>query len=427
MDTYFKMMKRMVNLYDQYRHQFEDHKENGDRIASFIRDLDLSEYNRLLNGLPALLGQSQGTIPRYEFDLDCLDRLIRPDERWAKIQEKVATAPASMDLTDSSQSVQAFELAELLLDLCPTEDILTEIEVRTVAEPQKHPTILHLAIKLALSKMYLNTLTTKAHLTVVVAMFKEHNRIQSKKAHPAGEDFIRRKVAELNWLYGPKADGAFDLIFVDDGCPEKSGLIAADIIEKEGYDNVRVLFLEQAVVSGSPMTKGFKSTDDSQKGGAIQYGLWEAIRHSQNQNELIVLYTDADLSTNIGQAGLLLKQLANSKTMCATGSRYGPGGVYCTPNGAQGLSEYDRLRLVFRNYVRAGLLPQLGPEVDTQCGFKAFKAEALAATLEKLVDKGSSFDMELLLLITLNYDHGGRTVTQAPIVWIESNEESNFY
>jgi len=427
MDTYFKMMKRMVNLYDQYRHQFEDHKENGDRIASFIRDLDLSEYNRLLDGLPAALGQSQGAIPRYEFDLDSLDRLIRPDEQWAKIQEKVATAPASMDLTDSSQSDQAFELAELLLDLCPTEDILTEIEVRTVAEPQKHPTILHLAIKLALSKMHMNTLTTKAHLTVVVAMFKEHNRIQSKKAHPAGEDFIRRKVAELNWLYGPKADGAFDLIFVDDGCPEKSGLIAADIIEKEGYDNVRVLFLEQAFVSGSPMTKGLNSTDDSKKGGAIQYGLWEAIRQSQNQNELIVLYTDADLSTNIGQTGLLLKQLANPKTMCATGSRYGPGGVYCTPNGAQGLSEYDRLRLVFRNYVRAGLLPQLGPEVDTQCGFKAFKAEALAATLEKLVDKGSSFDMELLLLITLNYDHGRRTVTQAPIVWIESNEESNFY
>ena len=427
MDTYFKMMKRMVNLYDQYRHQFKDHLENSDRIASFIRNLDPSGYNRLMAGLPALLSQDQGAIPRYEFDLDSLTRLTRPDECWAKIQEKVATAPASTDLTDSNQSLQTFELAELLLDLYLTEDELTEIEARTAAEQQAHPTILHLAIKLALSKMHLNTLTTKAHLTVVVAMFKEHNRIQSKKDHPAGEDFIRRKVAELNWLYGPKADGAFDLIFVDDGCPENSGLIAADIIEEEGYDNVRILFLDQAIASGLPIAKGLKSTDDSQKGGAIQYGLWEAIQQPGNQNELIVLYTDADLSTNIGQAGLLLKQLDDTHTMCALGSRYDPGGIYCSPSGAQGLSEHDRLRLIFRNYVRAGLLPQLGPGVDTQCGFKAFKAEALAATLEKLVDKGSTFDMELLLLITLHYDNGGKTVKQAPIVWIESNDESNFY
>ncbi len=427
MDSYLKMMKRMVDLYDQHLQQSGHQTEKSDRIASFIRDLDTPEYDRVLAGLPTLLGQGQGAVPRYNFDQDCIDRLTQPDDRWTRIEEMVTTSPASLDLTDKNQALQTFGLADLLLDLYPFENELTGIENRVVAEPQKYPAILHLAVKLAMSKTQLNALTAQIHLTVVVPLFKEHNRIRSKKVHPAGEDFIRRKVAELNWLYESKADDTFDLIFVDDGCPEKSGLIASNIIAKEGYSNVRVLFLEQAVVSGSPMTKGFKSTDDSQKGGAIQYGLWEAIRHSQNQNELIVLYTDADLSTNIGQAGLLLKQLANPKTMCATGSRYGPGGVYCTPNGAQGLSEYDRLRLVFRNYVRAGLLPQLGPEVDTQCGFKAIKAEALAATLEKLVDKGSSFDMELLLLITLNYDHGGRTVKQAPIVWIESNEESNFY
>jgi len=91
------------------------------------------------------------------------------------------------------------------------------------------------------------------------------------------------------------------------------------------------------------------------------------------------------------------------------------------------LSDNDRIRLIFRNYVRAEILPQLGPGVDTQCGFKAFKAEVLADTLDKMIDKGFSFDMELLLMISLNYDEGGRTIAQAPIVWIESNAESNFY
>ncbi len=427
MDSYLKMMKRMVDIYDQLLQQSGHQTENSDRIASFIRDLDTPGYDRLLAGLPTLLDQYPGSVPRYNFDQDCIERLTRPDDCWTRIEEKVATAPASLDLTEKNLAFQTFALADLLLDLYPSENELTGVENRIVAEPQKYPTILHLAVKLALSKTQINDLSAQIHLTIVVPLFKEHNRIQSKKSHPAGEDFIRRKVAELNWLYGSKGDDAFDLIFVDDGCPKKSGLIASNIIAEEGYDNVRVLFLEDAITSGLPIAKGLKSTEDSQKGGAIQYGLWEALHQPRKQTELIVLYTDADLSTNIGQAGLLIKWLADSKTMCALGSRYDPGGIYCTPKGAQGLSEHDRLRLIFRNYVRAELLPQLGPGVDTQCGFKAIKAEVLADTLEKMVDKGFSFDMELLLLITLNYDQGGRTIAQAPIVWIESNAESNFY
>ena len=427
MDSYLKMMKRMVDLYDQHLKHSVHQTENSNRIAFFIRELDTPGYDRLLAGLPTLLGHDQGAVPKYNFDQDCVERLTQPDDRWTRIQDKVATAPASLDLTDNNQAFKTFELADLLLDLYPTENELTGLDNRVVAEPQKYPTILHFAVKLALSKTQLNALTTQIHLTVVVPLFKEHNRIQSKEVHPAGEDFIRRKVVELNWLYESKADDTFDLIFVDDGCPEKSGLIASNIIAKEGYDNVRVLFLEHAIASGLLIAKGLKSTEDSQKGGAIQYGLWEAIHQPRKQTDLIVLYTDADLSTNIGQAGLLIKRLAVSKTMCALGSRYDPGGIYCTPKGAQGLSEHDRLRLIFRNYIRAEILPQLGPGVDTQCGFKAVKAEVLADTLEKMVDKGFSFDMELLLLITLNYDKGGQTIAQAPIVWIESNAESNFY
>ena len=427
MDSYLKMMKQMVDLYDRQLHQSGHQTANSDRIASFIRDLDTPGYDRLLAGLPTLLDQYQGVVPRYNFDQDSVDRLTRPDDRWTRIEEKVATVPASLDLTENNQAFQTFELADLLLDLYPSENELTQAENRIVAKSQKYPTVLHLAVKLALSKTQLNALTTEIHLTVIVPLFKEHNRIQSKKVHPAGEDFIRRKVAELKWLYGSKSDDTFDLIFVDDGCPEKSGQIASNIIAGEGYDNVRVLFLEHAIASGLPIVKGLKSTGDSQKGGAIQYGFWEALHQPRKQAELIVLYTDADLSTNIGQAGLLIKLLADSKTMCALGSRYDPGGIYCTPKGAQNLSEHDRLRLIFRNYVRTELLPQLGPGVDTQCGFKAIKAEVLASTIEKMVDKGFSFDMELLLLITLNYDQGGQTIAQAPIVWIESSAESNFY
>jgi hypothetical protein len=272
-----------------------------------------------------------------------------------------------------------------------------------------------------------DALALPIHVTVVAAMYNEHNRILSKAEHPAGEDFVRRKVAQLQWLFGSKTDKTWDLLFVDDGCPEKSGEIAASIIKKERYNNVRVLFLADGIADGSPVTKGLRSTDDSQKGGAIQYGMWVAIHETHGNAEHVVAYTDADLSTNIAQTGLLLRGLADEHTSCAIGSRYDPGGVYCTPAGAQGLTDYDRVMLVFRHFVRSKLLPQLGGVIDTQCGFKAFKAAGLNKVLEQMTDKGFSFDMELLLLTTLQSSCGDSSVGKAPIVWVESNEESNFY
>jgi hypothetical protein len=69
----------------------------------------------------------------------------------------------------------------------------------------------------------------------------------------------------------------------------------------------------------------------------------------------------------------------------------------------------------------------LGAVVDTQCGFKAFKAEILKKVLGRMTDKRFSFDMELLLLTAIHSGRKDDVVGKAPIVWIESNEESNFY
>ena len=113
--------------------------------------------------------------------------------------------------------------------------------------------------------------------------------------------------------------------------------------------------------------------------------------------------------------------------MCVIGTRYDVGGIYCTPEGARGLTPYDYKMIVFRHFIRTKLLPQLGAVVDTQCGFKAFKAEILMNVLGRMTDKRFSFDMELLLLTAIHSDCKHDVVGKAPIVWIESNEESNFY
>ena len=427
MDSYLKMMKHMVVLYRQYETQMTGIELDSVDFAAFIENLDESRFHKMISGIPKLFGNVIDPLYGYKFSLRDLKQLADGDGRWSEVLDATRDMPLNMDLTDPTHERQAFETADLLMDLYPSEDKLRAVDTHIVFEQRKHPVILHLASKLALSKSALKSLSTPIFSSFVVAMYKEHNRIRTMEEHPAGEDFLRRKVSQLKWLFEGEIDKTWELIFVDDGCPEKSGEIAEKIIQQESYNNVRVKFLAEAIAERSPVVKGLASTDDSQKGGAIQYGMWSVIKEQHDNAGHIILYTDSDLSTNIAQAGLLLLQLENQNTMCAIGTRYDTGGMYCTPAGAQGLTQYDYMMIVFRHFIRTKLLPQLGDVVDTQCGFKAFRADTLKKVLERMTDKRFSFDMELLLLTAMDFDQGGNAVGKAPIVWIESNEESNFY
>ena len=427
MDSYLKMMKHMSDLYRQYENQMTDIAPDTVDFAAFIEDLDESRFHQMMEVLPRLFGTAADPLFRYTFALKDLKRLAEDDGRWAEVLAVTRDMPPHMELTDPVHERKAFETAALLLDLYPSEDELRRVDSQIVTEQQKYPVILHLGSKLALSKMYLKSISDPVFTSFVVAMYNEHNRIRTREEHMAGEDFLRRKVSQLKWLFEGDNDKKWELVFVDDGCPEKSGEIAAEIIRQEGYSNVRALFLADGIAERTPVTESLTSTDDSQKGGAIQYGMWSVIQEQHSNARHIVIYTDSDLSTNIAQAGLLLRQLEGQDRMCAIGTRYAAGGVYCTPAGAKGVTSYDRIRLVFRHFIRSKLLPHLGEVVDTQCGFKAFKAEVLRKVLEQMTDKRFSFDMELLLLTALNLGHNSNIVGKAPIVWIESNEESNFY
>jgi hypothetical protein len=428
MDSYLKMMKHMADLFRQYETQMNDVADDTAGFAAFIKNLDEPQFHQMMDGIPKLFARIEDPLFGYKFALNDLKQFTKIDTRWNEILGVTREMPLHMDLTDPASEIRAFETATLLMDLYPSEDELRAVDTQIVVEQQKHPVILHLAAKLALSKTYLQSSPEAIFSSFVVAMFREHNRILNRAEHPAGEDFLRRKVAQLQWLFDGEIDKTWELVFVDDGCPQNSGEIAERIIQQEGYNKVRVIFLADGIAERSPVVKDLTSTDDSQKGGAIQYGMWSVIKEQHDNARHVVFYTDSDLSTNIAQAGLLLHPLENQHRMCAIGTRYDAGGVYCTPKGAQGLTQYDRKMLVFRHFIRTKLLPQLGEVVDTQCGFKAFKAEVLKKVLETMTDKRFSFDMELLLLTALYCGSGGNNVVgKAPIVWIESNEESNFY
>jgi hypothetical protein len=427
MDSYLRMMKNMAVLFRKYEQQTVRNASDAADFAAFIENLNESQFHRMMAKIPSLFGAISDPLYNHSFTLENLIKITESDNRWDKVLETIKDMPLSMHLSNPEQERQAFEIAKLLLDLYPLEEELRRVNSRIVNEHRKYPVILHLALKLALSKISLKSISAPMFNSFIVAMYNEHNRIRTNLEHPSGEDFLRRKVLQLNWLFEGEIDKKWELVFVDDGCPKKSGEIAAEIIQQEKYDNVRVLFLADGIEQGVPVIGDLNSTSDSQKGGAIQYGMWSAIQKYRGNDRHIVLFTDADLSTNIAQAGLLLRQLEDPNRICAIGTRYSAGGVYCTPKGAMGVTDHDRLALVFRHFIRSKLLPQIGLIIDTQCGFKAFKTEILRHVLDQMTDKRFSFDMELLLLTALQCRHRDNFIGEAPIVWIESNEESNFY
>ena len=277
------------------------------------------------------------------------------------------------------------------------------------------PLALHLAAKLAKSRHLVANLKKPAKLSVVFAVYKEHHRLLRPDEHEAGEDFLRRKVGQLDWLTSASPNLSWELLAVDDGCPEGSGRLIGELAKDESFDKVRVLFLEQAIRQNLPITGSLDSTDQSRKGGSIIYGLWEASQKQEPDLDQVVLFTDADLSTHLGQAGLLLDPILNGGKEVAMGSRRETASVV-VKKGTRNL----RGKLFIYLWKRM-LSPALLEIIDTQCGFKAFRADTARAILEDLLERGFAFDVELLLKAEQRNSNG---LAKVPIAWIDSEAES---
>ncbi len=271
-----------------------------------------------------------------------------------------------------------------------------------------------LVLKLAKSRVAIRDTREDVTISVVLAMYKEHKRILRKDEHPHGEDFLRRKVSQLELLLGDLPHFDWRLILVDDGCPEGSGTVAQGIVEAEGLsEKAEVLFLEDGIEDGAAPIKTLSSTDESQKGGAILYGMWQAIRR-ETKGLHIVIYTDADLSTHLGQVGLLIEPILKEGRGVAIGSRREPDSVVVKKG-----TRNDRGKLFI--YLWKRMVPVLGDIIDTQCGFKAFRSETLDPVLEDLLEYRFAFDIELLLKAALQGEGG---IAKVPLAWIDSEEAS---
>ena len=325
----------------------------------------------------------------------------------------------SLDLTNSSHLDELYQLADQLLAKTDSDtDALQQLEIQsltTANTPLQH----QVALKLARSKAIVTRqlpVDQALFISVLFAVYKEHQRILSSDEHPHGEDFLNRKIHQLHWLFDGTPHIDWELIVVDDGCPENSGHIAQTIIKKNQLQNkARVLFLEDAIDENLPVAAGLDSLADSQKGGAILYGMWEAAQknHGEGINH-IILYTDADLSTHLGQTGLLLEPFANPDIQAVIGSRREPASVVVKKG-----TRNTRGKLFI--YLWKRLLPILGDIIDTQCAFKAFRADLAREIILNSIEKKFAFNIELLLKSELRSPDTTRVI---PLAWIDSEAAS---
>jgi hypothetical protein len=340
------------------------------------------------------------------------------------------------DLTDSDQNQAVLDVASVLVEGGAAAEHVADSHGPAVAAE---------ATAAARSRRRLAELTGPIHLTVVWAMYGETGRMVPRAAHPHGEDFVRTKVRQLDWLARGLPGVTWSIIACDDGCPDQpsSADLMTDIAAAEGYPaeggrSVTVLRLAEVIGGGNSISPAFDrltSTEQSRKGGSILAGLAAAVGtdppHADGTGRHVVCYTDADLSANLAQLGSLAAPLvAGDKVAGALGQRYGiDGAVLIRADGpvtephSTG-DKPDKIIILFRHFVRASLIPSLAHVLDTQAGFKAFDAPALGPVIQQMTSFNETFDVELLIHLAQDYGPGALAVE--PIVFTEDFAATNF-
>src|SRR5215475_15854038 len=220
-----------------------------------------------------------------------------------------ALAPVR-DLTDSDQNQAVLDAASALAaDRAAPESVVASHGPAVAAE----------AAAAARSRRRLGELSGPIHLSVVWAMYGETGRMVPRAEHPHGEDFVRAKVRQLDWLTGGLPGVTWSIIACDDGCPDRpssadlmTDIAAAEGYPTEGHRSVTVLRLAELIggrFSISPAFDRLTSTDQSRKGGSILAGLAAAVAadpaRANGAGRHLACYTDADLSANLAQLGSL--------------------------------------------------------------------------------------------------------------------------
>jgi glycosyltransferase involved in cell wall biosynthesis len=189
---------------------------------------------------------------------------------------------------------------------------------------------------------------------------------------------------ELIADYINKSGRATEVLVVDDGSTDRTAAVAGEF-------RARI-----------PQLRIVPNGENRGKGYSVRHGMTEA------RGE-IVLFTDADLSAPIEEAGKLIAAIETETYDVAIGSRALDRNLITVHES--GFREFAGI--IFNKIVRAVLWL---PFVDTQCGFKAFRRERCKIIFEQQRIERFGFDPELLYLAR----HHGLKSVEIPVRWAHS-------
>lgn len=325
----------------------------------------------------------------------------------------VEAAPTEVDLADPDLQDQMQQLADRVI---AGGLVANDAFEKNAAD---FPLGAQVVCKLAQSKALMAKLPDDFHVSVVFAVYKEGRRLKTRLEDPLGEDFLRQKAAQLDWLFSthaglptgdPKASHRWKMVVVDDGCPEQSGQKVQVIAQNSGLqDCVQVMHLADAIKANHPVSRPLTTTEDSRKGGSVLLGMERAATDGPDDHHIII-FTDADLSTHLGQCARLAAPILSAGKDVSIANRRDPFSVVVK----QGVRNQRGLLFI---YLWKRLLPLLGEITDTQCGFKAFRASVVPDLVSKTLEKKFAFDLELLVRAQLRKPG---SIARVPLAWIDS-------
>ncbi|HEX9344289.1 MAG TPA: dolichyl-phosphate beta-glucosyltransferase [Candidatus Acidoferrum sp.] len=202
-------------------------------------------------------------------------------------------------------------------------------------------------------------------LSIIIPSYNEESRL------PATLDGIAGYLQSYR--------GTAEVLVVDDGSKDGTAAVAE-------YFRIKIPTL-RVVSNGVNRGKGY----------SVRHGMQEA-------RGKIALFTDADLSAPIEEAGKLIEALENYDV--AIGSRAMDRSLISVHESP--FREFAGI--VFNKIVRVILWL---PFVDTQCGFKAFRRENCGVIFEQQRIERFGFDPELLYLAR----HHGLRTAEIPVRW----------
>ncbi len=318
-------------------------------------------------------------------------------------------AKTHFDLTDTAVHHSLYTLTESLLALPDLE--LDELQETALAP--NTPLEFKIAAKLVESRRFMLSNQRPVKIGIVFAMWGEHNRLRPKSAdNPHGEDSLRVKLEQLNWVTRDTAVH-WTLYAVDDGDPNNSGQIAADIAASHPLGGrAKVLWLEQALPDSSGPLASLKSANESRKGGAVIYGCMQALADGVDA----VIYTDADNSVHLGQIGLLLRPFLQNKRRVVLGNRKHPEAVLVKQEGRWGIG-IKLLRHMQRMIGQAIFSRDIR---DTQAAFKLYESNLLGEIIAAPTVYDFSFDTDWILAAIARDE----PLEKVPFAFIDSAAES---